>query len=65
MESFEPNSKNSRVRDITEVGIGLGLAMGHLTGTLNESNMFSTARKAEHQPGFPGADTSRKRTETR
>jgi hypothetical protein len=39
-ERIESNSENSGIRDIPEVGIGLGLAMGHLTGVLNESNML-------------------------
>jgi len=64
MDSFESNSnsKNSGIRDIPEVGIGLGLAMGHLTGVLEDSNLFSLREQnlAERQPDFPGEYTNRK-----
>ena len=59
--------------NMPEVAVGLGTAMGHLTGVLNESNLFSRRGKriseqsllGVYRPGFPGDDTSRKSTESR
>ena len=36
-----------------EIGVGFGLAMGHLTGILNESNMFSTDSEHESYDEYP------------
>jgi len=62
MDISDPH--NSGVRDITEIGIGLGLAMGHLTGALENSNLFSPyegREYTENEPDFPVNYMSRKK----